>query len=367
MFEKITRLFAKPQVAEYPFRHRVADFWREFAAQEAELRRQNRQDNDPEHLTSAIKDMIDKYLFEAGVEVCSDPQKDQYELTVTYYGDPVMGLYSYYWWRAAPEELKRHWTFYPAIQPWEPGAMPKFDMGTLSPESLLFRLTPSPDTASVDIEICGTDRQTVAEKSAALGVFLNHTLGEMTMVNHVGNIKITDQKPADAIPAKELKKAFDELMKRQKWSYQTDPLSVWGSYGREPTGDTRRSEIDCGATNHYGLINALNSNEAGNILSDAAQAGIVYGYLFYRRPDADPTKMLEERTKILDAIKAECLAQKIAWSIGSATGKQYLYLDWIIFDRAAFLEVVRKILPQYKVKEAGFCDFAQPLQVILIK
>ena len=72
------------------------------------------------------------------------------------------------------------------------------------------------------------------------------------------------------------------------------------------------------------------------------------------------------RGEIEDKIVEETVSYGIANTIGGATGFHFSYIDFIIYDYAAFINIVKRILSTYNFEEFGYSDFSIESKPILL-
>lgn len=175
---------------------------------------------------------------------------------------------------------------------------------------------------------------------------LDNALGESLVMAWVGPVE-----PA-LEPTKETRHGIDALRTQARAALSLhdldpdlDPLGAYASYERrEPTnGDLEaRGDVVAGTTRNFDSIREL-ENEEDEIEIEACGASLVYLAL----PVAelgDHRMRVDARADLEDLLQAAMGAARAGEVIGGATGRQYAYIDLLLFDQDAGLAAAREVL-----------------------
>jgi len=205
--------------------------------------------------------------------------------------------------------------------------------------------TPNHDSENVDLvvwhplfgEMQEEDRYTV------LFLFLDEVLGEFGTQQWIGEIKLNDQKLADAMPLHELNLFLKKVETETGWK-KFPPGESWVGYQmKQPHQQFLRDDVITGSTSNYRLIQEYLDAE-GELSDPLAGTGADYVFVSFDakfRPDG---KQSEARGVIEDALAEAMKSDSNGRLLGGAFGTQNAYIDLLLFDGSNSLETVRRVL-----------------------
>lgn len=345
------------------FKEGVDKCWKRFAKEEASIRELI--DNKVE--ANKLIDSVNKVLSDAFHNVYFELGKNEegkYELILTPEGDRAVLFPLEYWKQAAPEELKKIWNFYSS----KPGkadsnfGMSMYDV-SLNKDSIQIYCTIDTESQKVDLQVYSSELLKLEENQrySMFFIFLDQFIGELYTMEYIGRIDFVE-KPLDqpATSVSNLKALIDENIEKNKWFPAESIIEKCSGYQMQPSEAKDwqlREDIFIGYTACIPVLNAF-YNQTDELFNRFEQDGIVYGFLFYKNVDVPKEQMVPFRAEIEDKILAIAKKEGIADTIGGATGFYFSYMDFIIYDKKAFMKIAKDVLSEYSyLGEIGFSNF----------
>lgn len=349
---------------EKSFKERVKNFWLAFEKEEAEVRKMMDDKVEGETLLKFVSSILDiaftNSYFEMGVN-----GDGKYELILTPEGNRAKLMQLHYWLQQAPESLSEYWNFY-SSKPGHPDSnfgMQMYDI-SLSKEDVNLYYSIDDERRKVDIEIYCPPLIALEENKRynMFFIFLDQFIGELYTMEYIGYVDFVEEKQdKPIISIGELKALIDETIDEKEWTRIDNPCELYSGYQMEPSEEddwTLRQDIMSGYTSCIPVLNAFYNGDE-TYFADYASDGLTFGFLFFNNNEVPKDKIVYFRGEVEDKILAQAEPMGIANSIGGATGFHFSYIDFIIYDMDAFLNVVKEVLASYNFEESGFSDFAQ--------
>lgn len=351
-----------------PFKERVINFWNAFSQEEAEVRSMMDNKADSESLLSFVESILsiafNEIYFEMGIN-----GDNKYELILTPEGNKTKWIQIDYWLKMAPQQLSEKWNFYsskPAIGD-ENFEFGMYDISVKAKEVVIACKTDT-ERRKIDLEVHAPKLMGLDENKrySMFFILLDQFIGEINTMQNIGYIDFVETEPeGNAVTIDKLKAIVNDTVKENEWSSADEPLGTYSSYQLEPNrneGWVLREDIFIGSTVCVPALNAFLKHE-NDFFEEYEKNGMVYGFLFYDNTDVPREEIVPFRGEIEDKILAAAAPQRIADGIGGATGFRFSYMDFIIYDKEAFLKIAKDVLSTYKMSEKGYCNLvygAQP-------
>lgn len=352
------------------FKNKVSKFWKSFSEEENQIREM--MDNKAEGQTllnfvdSILQIAFDKVYFEMGIN-----NEGKYELILTPEGDRAKLMQLHYWLQHAPQDLWQKWNFYSS----KPGkansgwGMRMFDTDLSSKDIVIYPETDN-EKNKVNIEIYCPKLMALEENKrySMFFIFLDQFIGELYTMEYIGYIDFTENKlDKKAISIEELQPMIDDNIENNGWPKFENPTEIYSGYRMEPNeneGWTLREDIFSGYTSCTPLLNEYYNGESQRF-NDAAENGIRFGFLFFENVNVPRENIVNFRGDIEDKIVEQTAPYGIANSLGGATGFHFSYIDFIIYDYEAFINIVKEVLAGYDFDEMGYSDFTKESEPII--
>lgn len=337
------------------FAARVRNFWTWFSqnAERMYATIEDKRCNDltPEMITQA------NLLYEDAAWVFGPGENDEgHSFTYTGEGDSYRQLLAAYWLRRAPN--LPGWTFYSARQPSETDSVAKMRLGSMEFNPLEFWITPHVDEQEEEIEITVWHPKfpQMEDRSRWLVTYLwlDEILGELGTQSWIGEIQLEDNRLADAMPLKEFASFVKATVQQQDWKVSI-PGETWATYsGVDPESGTLRKDIVAGCTSLFTLIQNI---EDGHIDEDPLEGtGAELVYVTLPREVLTPGQEAESRGVYEDALTA-VLEPESGEVIGGATGIDHAYIDLLLYDGQASIDLVVKTLRKQGLGEGTTIEY----------
>lgn len=345
------------------FKEGVDKFWKKFEKEESVIREMI--DNKVEgkklvnKVNEVLSDAFNNPYFELGKN-----DAGKYELILTPEGDRATLFPLEYWKQAAPEELKKTWNFY-SSKPGKPDGNFGMTMYNISigKENISIYYNIDSENQKIDLEVYSSELLTLEENQQynMFFIFLDQFIGELYTMEYIGTINFLE-KPLNkpAIPIGELKALIDKNIEENKWFPADSIIEKCSGYqmqASEAKDWQLREDIFIGYTACIPVLNAF-YNQTDELFKQFEQDGIIYGFLFYKSVDVPQENLVAFRGEIEDKILAIAKEKRVADTLGGATGFYFSYMDFIIYDKKAFMEIAKEVLGEYTyLGEIGFSDF----------
>jgi len=344
------------------FKKRVSKFWDSFTKEEYQIREMMDNKADGETLLNFVDSILqiafDKVYFEMGVN-----NEGKYELILTPEGDRARLMHLHYWLQHAPEPLWQKWNFY-SSKPGKGTSGWRMNMYgvDLSSEDITIYPESDGEKTKVNLEIYCPKLMELEENKrySMFFIFLDQFIGELYTMEYIGYIEFVDNvQEKKSISIEKLKPLIDDNIDNNGWPRFEDPTEIYSGYRMEPNekeGWTLREDIFSGYTSCTPVLNEYYNGEAKRF-DEAKDNGIQFGFLFFENVNVPRENIVNFRGDIEDKITAQTVPYGIANCLGGATGFHFSYIDFIIYDYEAFIDIAKEILQTHNFEEMGYSDF----------
>ena len=345
------------------FRNRVAKFWSSFSEEESQIREMMNNKVEGETLLNFVDSILQiafhKIYFEMGIN-----NEGKYELILTPEGDRSRLMQLHYWLQHAPQELWKKWNFY-SSKPAHAKTGSTLVMYDIEIGENDIAIYPKIDNErpKVNLEIYSSKLMALDEdqRYSMLFIYLDQFIGELYTMEYIGSIVfVNENSKKPAVKITELKSFINKTIEENSWPEFDNPTEIYTGYRIEPKENsdwTLREDIFSGYTSCSSILNDFYGKKTARF-NEAKQDGVVFGFTFFENINVPREDIINFRGEIEDKIVEETVPYGIANSIGGATGFHFSYIDFIIYDYAAFINIVKRILSTYNFEEFGYSDFS---------
>ena len=365
-----------PQFSEC-FRERTESTWKDFAQQEAQLRRMMDEDKDHtrgqelvDRVEGILNQAFDEISFEMGVG------GEKYELILTPEGDKVKLFELVYFQKHAPKEVLEHWNILVGRQPIRNIGFRTDDGWDISGEDVQIWLEQQGKNSFALSAYCEKLLPMLEEEEGRawwmLTTLTDQVLGEIPHMRYIDSFDVLEAPRAEpSIPMSQL----PDKLKEKGANLSTDPEAYLNSYlgykmepNKDPDADWRL-DVMVGSTNCVPLINGYLN--ADNDFMDALHAdGAVAGFLCYPldtlREEKGSEKIFAFRDK-LEELFSTGDGPEILTLTGGATGLFCGYVDFIAWDIRAALQIAKEFFEGTDIPWASFHTFRREAGTVNLK
>jgi len=365
-----------PQFSEC-FRERTESTWKDFARQEAQLRRMMDEDKDHtrgqelvDRVEGILNQAFDEISFEMGVG------GEKYELILTPEGDKVKLFELVYFQKHAPKEVLEHWNILVGRQPIRNIGFRTDDGWDISGEDVQIWLEQQGKNSFALSAYCEKLLPMLEEEEGRvwwmLTTLTDQVLGEIPHMRYIGSFDVLEAPRAEpSIPMSQL----PDKLKGKGANLSTDPEAYLNSYlgykmepNKDPDADWRL-DVMVGSTNCVPLINGY--LDADNDFMDALHAdGAVAGFFCYPldtlREEEGTDKIFDFRDK-LEEVFTTGDGPEILTLTGGATGLFCGYVDFIAWDIQTALQMAKKFFEDSDIPWASFHTFRREAGTVNLK
>ena len=365
-----------PQFSEC-FRERTESTWKDFARQEAQLRRMMDEDKDHtrgqelvDRVEGILNQAFDEISFEMGVG------GEKYELILTLEGDKVKLFELVYFQKHAPKEVLEHWNILVGRQPIRNIGFRTDDGWDISGEDVQIWLEQQGKNSFALSAYCEKLLPMLEEEEGRvwwmLTTLTDQVLGEIPHMRYIGSFDVLEAPRAEpSIPMSQL----PDKLKEKGANLSTDPEAYLNSYlgykmepNKDPDADWRL-DVMAGSTNCVPLINGY--LDADNDFMDALHAdGAVAGFFCYPldtlREEEGTDKIFDFRDRLEEALAAGD-GPEVLTLTGGATGLFCGYVDFIAWDIRAVLQKAKEFFEGTDIPWASFHTFRREAGTVNLK
>ena len=365
-----------PQFSEC-FRERTESTWKDFAQQEAQLRRMMDEDKDHtrgqdlvDRVEGILNQAFDEISFEMGVG------GEKYELILTPEGDKVKLFELVYFQKHAPKEVLEHWNILVGRQPIRNIGLRTDDGWDISGEDVQIWLEQQGKNSFALSAYCEKLLPMLEEEEGRawwmLTTLTDQVLGEIPHMRYIDSFDVLEAPRAEpSIPMSQL----PDKLKEKGANLSTDPEAYLNSYlgykmepNKDPDADWRL-DVMVGSTNCVPLINGY--LDADNDFMDALHAdGAVAGFFCYPldtlREEEGTDKIFDFRDK-LEEVFTTGDGPEILTLTGGATGLFCGYVDFIAWDIQTALQMAKKFFEDSDIPWASFHTFRREAGTVNLK
>ena len=365
-----------PQFSEC-FRERTEFTWKDFAQQEAQLRRMMDEDKDHtrgqelvDRVEGILNQAFDEISFEMGVG------GEKYELILTPEGDKVKLFELVYFQKHAPKEVLEHWNILVGRQPIRNIGLRTDDGWDISGEDVQIWLEQQGKNSFALSAYCEKLLPMLEEEEGRawwmLTTLTDQVLGEIPHMRYIDSFDVLEAPRAEpSIPMSQL----PDKLKEKGANLSTDPEAYLNSYlgykmepNKDPDADWRL-DVMVGSTNCVPLINGY--LDADNDFMDALHAdGAVAGFFCYPldtlREEEGTDKIFDFRDK-LEEVFTTGDGPEVLTLTGGATGLFCGYVDFIAWDIEAALQMAKEFFEDSEIPWASFHTFRREAGTVNLK
>ncbi|MBM6923264.1 DUF2185 domain-containing protein [Hydrogenoanaerobacterium saccharovorans] len=365
-----------PQFSEC-FRERTESTWKDFAQQEAQLRRMMDEDKDHtrgqelvDRVEGILNQAFDEISFEMGVG------GEKYELILTPEGDKVKLFELIYFQKHAPKEVLEHWNILVGRQPIRNIGLRTDDGWDISGDDVQIWLEEEGENSFTISAYCEKLLPMLREAEGRawwmLTTLTDQVLGEISHMRYIDSFDVLEAPRAEpSIPMSQL----PDKLKEKGVNLSTDPeayLNSYLGYKMEPNKDPGadwRLDVIAGSTNCVPLINGY--LDADNDFMDALHAdGAVAGFFCYPldtlREEEGTDKIFDFRDK-LEEVFTTGDGPEVLTLTGGATGLFCGYVDFIAWDIHSALQMAKEFFEGSDIPWASFHTFRREAGTVNLK
>ena len=365
-----------PQFSEC-FRERTESTWKDFAQQEAQLRRMMDEDKDHtrgQELVDRVEGILNQAFDEISFEMGFNGEK--YELILTPEGDKVKLFGLVYFQKHAPKEVLEHWNILVGRQPIRNIGLRTDDGWDISGEDVQIWLEQQGKNSFALSAYCEKLLPMLEEEEGRawwmLTTLTDQVLGEIPHMRYIDSFDVLEAPRAEpSIPMSQL----PDKLKEKGANLSTDPeayLNSYLGYKMEPNKDPEadwRLDVMVGSTNCVPLINGYLN--ADNDFMDALHAdGAIAGFFCYPldtlREEEGTDKIFDFRDK-LEEVFTTGDGPEILTLTGGATGLFCGYVDFIAWDIRAVLQKAKEFFKDSDIPWATFHTFRREAGTVNLK
>ena len=227
-------------------------------------------------------------------------------------------------------------------------------------DPLEFWLTPvvDRDEEKVDITVWHPlfDSMEEQQRWTVLFLFLDETLGEYGTQQWIGEIKLSPKRLADSIPLEELPDFLRRVEAEHGWK-KLPPGEIHVVYRcEEPHRRFLQGDIAVGSTMHPSLGNEYLRAE-GQLEDPLSGTGADYVFVAFDARILPAGAEATARGEIEDALDQALKTSASGRLLGGAWGTTNAYIDLLLFDGPASLEIVQQVLREKSVPAGSTINY----------
>ncbi|MGL4780593.1 MAG: hypothetical protein ACRCXN_07170 [Bacteroidales bacterium] len=349
---------------EKTFKLRIEEFWSKFQLQEKELYQMILSQDDPEAIMDRIQELLNVAFESVYFELATSEDKCILNLRIE--GNRLIWFLNDYWKRKAPSGLSERWIFNAALPMTNDNTPIDLDVygKEINANDFDIHAETNRQEAKINLEIVAPKLKdsTDQEKYSTLYLFLEHYLGEIEVMEYIGDIEFTD-KPAypDKLKFPEFAAYIQGRIDEHKWLRVDKPTSNFSTYSMDPVEEDTldlREDVIAGNSACIPIINAY-YNDDPTLFRFAMENGVFLGFFYYNNTKITPDTSVAFRAEIEQKLEEKINGKGIADLIGGATGLEYSYIDIIVYDMDLFKPVAKEVLESYALDESGLSEFVR--------
>ena len=365
-----------PQFLE-SFRERTESAWKDFARQEAQLRRMMDEDKDHtrgqelvDRVEGILNQAFDEISFEMGVG------GEKYELILTPEGDKVKLFELVYFQKHAPREVLEHWNILVGRQPIRTIGLRTDDGWDISGEDVQIWLEEQGENSFALSVYCEKLLPMLQEAEGRvwwmLTTLTDQVLGEIPHMRYIDSFDVLEEPKAEpSIPMSQLPDKLKELgakLTSNPEAYLNSYLGYEMKPNQDPDADWRL-DVMVGSTCCPALINGY-LNADNDFMDDLHADGAVAGFFCYPldtlREEEGTDKIFDFRDK-LEEVFTTGDGPEVLTLTGGATGLFCGYVDFIAWDLQAALQMAKSFFADSDVPWASFHTFRREAGTVNVK
>ena len=365
-----------PQFSEC-FRERTESTWKDFAQQEAQLRRMMDEDKDHtrgqelmDRVEGILNQAFDEISFEMGVG------GEKYELILTPEGDKVKLFELVYFQKHAPKEVLEHWNILVGRQPLPNIGLRTEDGWNISGDDVQIWLEEQGENSFAISAYCEKLLPMLREAEGRvwwmLTTLTDQVLGEISHMWYIDDFNVLEEPKTEQ---SFLLSQLPDMLKEKGANLSTDPNAYLNSYlgyemkpNEDPEADWRL-DVMAGSTNCVPLINGY-LNADNDFMDDLHADGAVAGFFCYSldtlREKEGTQKIFDFRDK-LEEVLTTGDGPEVLTLTGGATGLFCGYVDFIAWDIRTALQMAKKFFEDSDIPWATFHTFRREAGTVNLK
>ena len=365
-----------PQFSEC-FRERTESTWKDFARQEAQLRRMMDEDKDHtrgqelvDRVEGILNQAFDEISFEMGVG------GEKYELILTPEGDKVKLFELIYFQKHAPKEVLEHWNILVGRQPLPNIGLRTEDGWNISGDDVQIWLEEQGENSFAISAYCEKLLPMLREAEGRvwwmLTTLTDQVLGEISHMWYIDDFNVLEEPKAEQ---SFLLSQLPDMLKEKGANLSTDPNAYLNSYlgyemkpNEDPEADWRL-DVMAGSTNCVPLINGY-LNADNDFMDDLHADGAVAGFFCYSldtlREKEGSEKIFNFRDRLEEALTAGD-GPEVLTLTGGATGLFCGYVDFIAWDIRTALQMAKEFFEDSDIPWATFHTFRREAGTVNLK
>ena len=359
------------------FRERTESTWKDFAQQEAQLRRTMDEDKDHtrgqelvDRVEGILNQAFDEISFEMGVG------GEKYELILTPEGDKVKLFELVCFQKHAPKEVLEHWNILVGRQPLQNIGLRTEDGWDISGEDVQIWLEEQGENSFVLSVYCEKLLPMLQEEEGRvwwmLTTLTDQVLGEISHMWYIDDFNVLEEPKAEQ---SFLLSQLPDMLKEKGANLSTDPeayLESYLGYEMKPNEDPEadwRLDVMAGSTCCVPLINGY-LNADNDFMDDLHADGAVAGFFCYPldtlREEEGSEKIFDFRDK-LEEVFTTGDGPEVLTLTGGATGLFCGYVDFIAWDIRTALQMAKKFFECSDIPWASFHTFRREAGTVNLK
>ena len=365
-----------PQFSEC-FRERTESTWKDFAQQEAQLRRMMDEDKDHtrgqelvDRVEGILNQAFDEISFEMGVG------GEKYELILTPEGDKVKLFELIYFQKHASKEVLEHWNILVGRQPLPNIGLRTEDGWNISGDDVQIWLEEQGENSFAISAYCEKLLPMLREAEGRvwwmLTTLTDQVLGEISHMWYIDDFNVLEEPKAEQ---SFLLSQLPDMLKEKGANLSTDPNAYLNSYlgyemkpNEDPEADWRL-DVMAGSTNCVPLINGY-LNADNDFMDDLHADGAVAGFFCYSldtlREKEGTQKIFDFRDK-LEEVFTTGDGPEVLTLTGGATGLFCGYVDFIAWDIRTALQMAKEFFEDSDIPWASFHTFRREAGTVNLK
>jgi hypothetical protein len=351
-------LFKRKSVAaaEVSFKRRVQQFWAWFAGAAPRFY-QAIADGRASDLATEVSAKVDEVILGFAWVFGPGENGQGHSFTLSGEGDLHRQLLAIYWQSQAPS--LPGWKFYGARQPGSlRGKQIAISSGKFDP--LEFWISPAVNLEAKKFDITAWhprfDKMTERERGMMVQLFLDEALGEYGTQQWIGEIKLAPKRPANSMPLEELSDFSRRVQSEHGWKKLPPGESSTVYRCKEPRSRFLRGDIVTGTTIHPRLINEYLKAE-GELEDPLKGTGADYVFVTFNAQILPAGNESHARGEMEEALDQALRMSASGRLLGGAWGSQNAYIDLLLFDGPASVEIVIGVLRKLRLPAGSSLDY----------
>ena len=359
------------------FKERTKLFWEKFSEQEKEIRQliDNISAIDSKELIDKVGNIVSVAFTDQPFELGHNTESNKYELIFSPNGNETILMQLMYLVEAMPNQLQENWTTY-SSSPFSHTSSQSLELHIKDQRvkvvaedfKITTHLNSNAKKINLDISIPVISELPENDQYRIIFLMMDRCISEIYTMKYIGEVNIVEEpkkgwlqkafkkedKNKDSIPLSKLKAFIDYLITDNDWDKPNYPYESWSVYKMKPPLEETsfRKDIFIGTTNSMSLTSDILSGETDIYpIKQLSEDGISLMYLYFSNEKME--NPLETRNEVEDKLVPLIVDTKIAVLMGTAMGNYHAYLDYMVFDRDAFVEIVSSLLQDIDSDEKG--------------